>query len=59
VNEKKNLSSFYCSRFSSVIWDGGKALVTILLHFPFTRLDSRSIFKNTVGQISIFGKIGN
>jgi len=40
-------------------WDGGMELLTILPHFPCTRVDSRFIFKNTVGQISICGKIGN
>jgi len=40
-------------------WDGGMALVAILSQFPCTRVNSRFIFKNTVGQISIFGKIGN
>jgi len=35
------------------------ALVTMLLYIPCTRVHSRFIFKNTVGQISIFGKTGN
>jgi len=34
-------------------------LVTILSHFTCTKVHSRFIFENTVGQISIFGKIGN
>jgi len=32
-------------------------LVTILSHFTCTKVHSRFIFKNTVGQISIFGKL--
>jgi len=39
--------------------DGVAALVTILLHCPYVRIHSRVIFKNTVGQISIFDKTGN
>jgi len=35
------------------------ALVTILSHFPCTRVHSRFTYKHTIGQISIFGKIGN
>jgi len=40
-------------------WNSGMALVTILLRFPFTRLHSRFIFINTVGQISLVCKSGN
>ena len=32
------------------------ALVTILLHFPCTRVHSHFVFKNTAGQISILAK---
>jgi len=36
------------------------ALVTILSHFAYTRMmHFLFTFKNTVEQISIFGKIGN
>jgi len=35
------------------------ALVTILFHFPFTRVYSCSIIKNAVGQIKIFDKTRN
>jgi len=35
------------------------ALVTILLHIYCTRVHSRFMFKNIVGQISMFGKTGN
>jgi len=45
--------------FAFLWWDGGMALVTILLHFHCTRLYSRFMFENIVGQISSFGIIGN
>jgi len=35
------------------------ALVTIFSNFPCTRVDSRYIFETSVGQISIFDKVGN
>jgi len=35
------------------------ALVAISLQCLYTRVHSRLIFKNIVGQISIFGKTGN
>jgi len=34
-------------------------IVTILLYFHWTRAHFRFVFWNIVGQISMFGKIGN